>query len=132
MDAYRKVLGAKIHRARVTHADLHYEGSITVPPELMAAADFVEHEAVHVWNVTTGTRFETYVMTGRAGSGEICINGAAAHLAKPDDIVIIASFIDMPEAKLRGYQPKVVFVDENNRIKEIKSEIPGPLRRVGF
>lgn len=116
----------------MTHADLHYEGSITVPPELMGAADFVEHEAVNVWNVTTGSRFETYVMTGTENSGEVCINGAAAHLAKPGDIIIIATFIDMPESKLEGYSPKVVFVDQNNRISGIKSEIPGPKRRIGI
>ena len=93
MSSFRRMLGAKIHRATVTQADLDYEGSLTIPPELLAAADIAEHEAVHVWNVTRGTRFETYAILGEPGAGDICANGAAAHLAQPGHIVIIATFV---------------------------------------
>jgi aspartate 1-decarboxylase len=118
----REVLRAKIHRATVTQADLDYEGSITIPPDLMEAADMIEFEKVAIWNVTRGTRFETYTFLGKPGSRDICINGAAAHLAQPGDLVIIAAFTTMREKKARKWQPLVVFVDEQNRIKEIRSE----------
>ena len=131
MTRYRKVLRAKIHRAFVTHADVDYEGSITIPPELMAAADIREHEAVNIWNVTTGTRFETYAIPGEPGSGDIAINGAAAHLAKPGERVIIASFCDIPEEHLPKHQPKLVFIDKNNREFELRTEIGGPFKRPG-
>lgn len=126
METLRKVLRCKIHRATVTHADLHYEGSITLAPELLAAAGLVEFEAVNIWNVTSGTRFETYTILGEPGSKEICINGAAAHLVSPGDIVIIAAFQFLPESKLPGYHPTVVFVDEENQVKELRAEVPGP------
>jgi aspartate 1-decarboxylase len=120
--AYRKMLKSKIHRACVTHADLTYEGSITVSPELLAAADILPYEAVWVWNVTSGTRFETYAIEGVPGSTDICVNGAAAHLVTPGDIVIIATFAQVTEEECRTLIPTVVFVDENNRIKEIRPE----------
>ncbi|VEG90430.1 aspartate 1-decarboxylase [Legionella spiritensis] len=120
---YRKMLKSKIHRARVTHADLDYEGSITIPPELLAAADILPYEAVAVWNVTSGTRFETYAIEGEAGSGSVCVNGAAAHLVTPDDIIIIATFIKLHEENCRQYKPTVVFVDNQNRLKEIRPEV---------
>ncbi|MFC3909391.1 aspartate 1-decarboxylase [Legionella dresdenensis] len=124
---YRRMLKSKIHRARVTHADLDYEGSITISPELLAAADILPNEAVNVWNVTAGTRFETYAITGQPGSTAVCVNGAAAHLVSPGDIIIIASFIQLEEARCRLHQPVVVFVDEKNRQKEIRTEIPALL-----
>ncbi|MGR9091719.1 MAG: aspartate 1-decarboxylase [Gammaproteobacteria bacterium] len=129
MDCYRKLLGGKIHRATVTHADVDYEGSITIPPELMSAAGLVIHESVHVWDVTNGNRFETYTIEGGEGSGDISVNGAAAHLVSLGDIIIIAYFKSVHESELQGYEPTVVFVDERNRMKTLRHEIAGPQRR---
>lgn len=122
----RKFLHSKIHRATVTHADLHYEGSVTIPPELLAAADINEYEAVCVWNVTRGTRFETYAITGLPNSTDICVNGAAAHLVSPGDIVIIACFGFIPDAAVPTHKPRLVFVDGSNRILPSRAEIAGP------
>ena len=124
----RKMMRAKIHRATVTQADLHYEGSITIDKDLMDATDLLPNEAVCVWNVTNGNRFETYALEGAPGSGVICVNGSAAHLVNPGDLVIIAAFSWMDEAEARRHEPKVIFVDEHNRIRQKRSEIPGPLR----
>jgi aspartate 1-decarboxylase len=124
--ALRKVLYSKIHRATVTQADLEYEGSVTLPPDLLEASGIAEFEAVNIWNVTAGTRLETYALRGLEGSRDICVNGAAAHLVSPGDMVIIASFQHIEEERLPGYEPKVVFVDEQNRIKELRKEVPGP------
>lgn len=110
----RSMLKSKIHRATVTDADLHYEGSITIDKILLEAADILPHEHVHVWDVTNGNRFETYTLEGEAGSGIICINGAAAHLAKKGDIVIITSFVTLTEEEAKTFQQKVVFVDDQN------------------
>jgi aspartate 1-decarboxylase len=126
----RKMMRAKIHRATVTQADVDYEGSITIDRTLLDATDLLPNEAVCVWNVTNGNRFETYVVEGERDSGCICVNGAAAHLVSPDDLVIIAAFTWMPEAEARKHEPKVVFVDEHNRIREKRQEVPGPLRLV--
>ena len=125
----RKYLRSKIHHARITHADIAYEGSITLSPELLEAAGFAEFEAVHVWNVTSGTRLETYTIRGEPGSRDICINGAAAHLVKPSDMVIIAAFTWLTDAEAQGHQPRVVFLDEGNNIKSRDHEIPGPKLR---
>jgi aspartate 1-decarboxylase len=119
------MLRAKIHRATVTEADLHYEGSLTIPPELMEAVDIKEYEAVHVWNVNRGTRFETYAITGERNSGAICVNGAAAHLAGPGDIIIIAAFATVPESMVDAFRPTVAFVDAKNQIQRIGVEVPG-------
>ena len=128
----RKMMRAKIHRATVTQADVDYEGSITIDRNLLDATDLLPNEAVCVWNVTNGNRFETYAVEGPAGSGVICVNGAAAHLVDPGDLVIIAAFAWMSEEAARVHEPKVVFVDEQNRTREKRSETPGPvLRRVG-
>lgn len=120
---YRRMLKSKIHRARVTQAELDYEGSITISPELLTAANILPHEAVHIWNVTAGTRFETYTIEGAPKSRGICVNGAAAHLVTPGDIIIIASFIQMEEAQCRTHIPTVVFVNEYNEIKELRPEM---------
>jgi len=120
------MLRAKIHRVVVTDADLHYEGSLTIPPELLDLADIKEYEAVSVWNVTRGTRFETYAITGIRGSGNICVNGAAAHLATPGDILIVAAFADIPESMTDSFRPTVVFTDEKNRPVRKGIETPGP------
>ena len=127
----RTLFKAKIHRATVTHADLDYEGSVTIDADLMEAAGIWEYEAVHVWNITRGTRLQTYAIKGQAGSGIICINGAAAHLNKPGDKVILATFAEMDEAEARAHTPKVVLVDAQNRIAVRGAvEVPGPERRV--
>src|SRR5512135_2670484 len=99
MEVQRKMLRAKIHRAIVTDANLDYEGSLTLPPELLNATDIREYEAISIWNVTRGTRFETYAIAGEKASGQICVNGAAAHLAGPGDRIIIASFSQVPESR---------------------------------
>ena len=120
--SYRKMLKSKIHRACVTQADLDYEGSITISPELLKAANILPYEAVSVWNVTAGTRFETYAITGEKNSTHLCVNGAAAHLVTPGDLVIIASFVQVLEEDCAFLVPTVVFVDASNRLKEIKPE----------
>lgn len=112
----RTLLKSKIHRATVTDADLEYEGSVTVDPVLLDAADFLHHERVEIYNCTNGHRFATYVIPGEPGSGEICINGAAAHLATRGDIVILASYAEYEEAEARAHQPSLVYVDAQNRI----------------
>jgi aspartate 1-decarboxylase len=122
---------SKIHRATVTHADLDYEGSVTIDSALLKAADILPHEQVHIWNVTTGTRIETYALEGRPGSGTICINGAAAHQNSPGDLVIISSFASYTEAELAEFKPTVVMVDSDNRIVNPQyQETPGPLKAV--
>ena len=127
----RTMMKSKIHRATVTQADLDYEGSISIDRTLMDATDLLPNEAVCVWNVTNGNRFETYVVEGERDSGCICVNGAAAHLVNPGDLVIIAAFTWLPEEAARKHEPKVVFVDEQNRIRAKRAEVPGPLRAVG-
>ncbi|WP_133136119.1 aspartate 1-decarboxylase [Legionella rowbothamii] len=123
--AYRKMLKSKIHRATVTEADLDYEGSITISPELLKAANILPYEAVNVWNVTAGTRFETYAITGESGSTNICVNGAAAHLVTPGDLIIIATFSQVLEEDCAQVNPTVVFVDQFNRIRETRPERAG-------
>lgn len=121
---------SKIHRATVTHADLEYEGSVTISGELMDAADILEHEQVHIWNVDKGTRLVTYALRGDDDSGIICINGAAAHLAEPGDKVIIATFAEVPAEEARDWEPTVVLCRENNRIADAAyTELAGPKRR---
>ncbi len=110
----RKFLKSKIHRARVTKADLHYEGSITIDEALMEAADILPHESVHIWNVTSGSRFETYALPGERDSGTVQVNGAAAHHANPDDLIIISSFATLTEEKVADHHPKVIFVDSKD------------------
>jgi aspartate 1-decarboxylase len=113
----RFMFKSKIHRATVTAADVNYEGSITVDAGLLEAADILPYEEVHVWNITRGTRLLTYAIVGDRGSGSVCINGAGAHLVHPGDLVIIASFTQLDEAVARGHRPKIVLVDEKNRIR---------------
>jgi aspartate 1-decarboxylase len=127
----RTFFKSKIHRATVTQADLDYEGSVSIDEDLLEAAGIWEYEAVHIWNITRGTRLQTYAIKGERGSGTICINGAAAHLMKPDDLVIIATFAELEESEARAHKPKVVLVDRQNKIvaKDV-TEIAGPGRRV--
>jgi aspartate 1-decarboxylase len=121
---------SKIHRATVTHADLDYEGSVTISGELMDAAGMLEHEQVHIWNVTRGTRLVTYTLRGDDHSGIICINGAAAHLMSPGDKVILATFAEVDAEDAKAWQPTVVFVDEHNQMVGEGAEIAGPKRRL--
>jgi aspartate 1-decarboxylase len=112
----REMMKSKIHRATVTDAHLDYVGSLTVDADLLRAADLLVDEKVHVVNVNTGARFETYVIEGEAGSGTICANGAAARLVQPGDLVIVISYGHFDEEEVRRHRPRVVFVDSRNRI----------------
>jgi len=118
---------SKIHGATVTHADLAYEGSVTVDKDLLDAAGILPYEAVHIWNVTRGTRLVTYALEGPRGSGAVCVNGAAAHLNQPGDRVILATFADMTPEEARRHVPIVVRVDAKNRALNTDPEQPGPL-----
>ena len=111
----RRMLKSKIHRAVVTGADLHYVGSITVDPDLLDAADILEHEQVAVVDIDNGARFETYAIAGRRGSGDMCLNGAAARLVSPGDRIIVISYADYDRDELDGYAPRIVHVDPANR-----------------
>jgi len=117
----RSMLKSKIHRAKVTDSDLNYEGSIEIDQALMKSADILPYEEVWVWNLANGARFSTYAIPAPEGSGRICINGAASRLAQEGDLVIIASFVQLEEEELKSHQPRLVFVDENNRIKSVST-----------
>ncbi len=114
----RIVFKSKIHRATVTDADLHYEGSLTVDVDLLEAADILPNEQVHVWDVTSGNRLVTYAIAGPRGSGTICVNGAGAHLIKKGHTIIVGTFTMMKTRQAKRYRPTVIFVDEWNRIKD--------------
>ena len=124
---------SKIHRATVTHADLHYVGSVTVDLDLLEAADILPGELVSIVDVTNGSRLETYTIAGERGSGVIGINGAAAHLMQENDIVILITYAQMTTDEAKSYEPKVVHVDENNRVIQLGNDpaeglTPGLLR----
>ena len=112
----RKMLKSKIHRATVTDANLDYEGSIALDPVLMKEADLIEFEKVHVLDVTNGNRLETYVIKGEKNSGEVCINGAAAHLVSTNDLVIIASYCSVNEEELKNFKPTIILVNKKNQV----------------
>lgn len=114
------ILKSKIHRAVVTGADLNYVGSITIDEDLMDAADIIENEKVQVVNNNNGQRFETYVIPGERGSKMICLNGAAARLVQPGDVIIIISYGLVEKDKAKAYTPKIIFLDDDNNIVEIK------------
>ncbi len=116
---YRMLLGAKIHRARVTHADLNYVGSISIDADLLDASGILPYEKVQVVDVTNGARLETYAIPAAAGSGKVQLNGAAARLVAVDDLVIILSYVSLPDDEARRWQPTVVHVDDDNRIEEV-------------
>ncbi|RVW06649.1 aspartate 1-decarboxylase [Rhodococcus spongiicola] len=118
----RTMMKSKIHRATVTHADLHYVGSVTVDQDLMEAADLLEGEQVTIVDIDNGARLETYVITGQRGSGVIGINGAAAHLVNPGDLVILIAYGVMDEQEIREYSPRVVFVDGDNKPVDLGSD----------
>lgn len=113
---FRTLLKSKIHRATVTDANLAYEGSVTIDTDLMVAADVLPYEAVTIWDVTNGARLETYAIPGKAGSGVVCINGAAAHQVQKGDIIIIASYAVLSPEELVGHVPRRILVDDHNRI----------------
>ena len=113
----RTMLKSKIHRATVTDANLEYEGSITIDENLMDAADLIEFEKVAIFDVTNGNRIETYVIRGERGTGVMCVNGAAAHQIHKGDIIIVASFVGMDEMEAVRHQPRLVYVDSQNRIR---------------
>jgi aspartate 1-decarboxylase len=112
----RHMMKSKIHRATITAADLHYEGSLTLDQDLLDAADLLEHEEIQVVNVNNGARFTTYVIPGPRGSGAVQLNGAAARLGLPGDLVILIAYATIDDADARRFSPRVVFVDEQNRI----------------
>ncbi len=120
----RRMLKSKIHRAVVTDANLHYVGSVTIDPDLLEAADILEHEQVAVVDIDNGARLETYAIAGVRGSGDLCLNGAAARLVQPGDRVIVISYADYDDAEMEGYAPRVVHVDTSNRqVDEVTAEL---------
>lgn len=112
----RELLKSKIHRAKVTQAELHYVGSITIDEDLMDAANLMEYEKVHIANINNGERFETYVIKGARGTGTICLNGATARLAQVGDLIIIMCYAQFSEAEQVNFKPALVFPDDNNRL----------------
>jgi len=120
----RIMLKAKLHRVRVTHAELHYEGSCAIDDDLLDAADIREYQQIDIYNVSNGERFTTYAIRAQRGSGIISVNGAAAHKANPDDILIIASYAMYSELELQKFHPQLVYVNERNRIIAKRDEIP--------
>jgi aspartate 1-decarboxylase len=117
----RTMLKSKIHRARVTDGNVDYEGSITIDVNLMKAADILPYERVEILNVNNGARFSTYAIEGNPGSGDICLNGAAARLASKDDVVIILTYQEVAADEAAEVKPRLVYVDANNRIKSTKN-----------
>ena len=131
MSVRRSMLKSKLHRAIVTHADKDYVGSLALDREMLEAADIIPFEEVHVWNVTRGSRLRTYAMAGPAGSGVVCINGAAAHLARPGDKVIIATFTQVDDDAASHHRPRIVLLGQDNRIHDGQAtEIAGPSQRM--
>jgi len=120
----RTMLKGKIHRATVTEANINYEGSITIDPLLMEAADILPFEQVHVLDITNASRLLTYAIEGERGGGGICINGAAAHLVSPGDLVIILAYDSLTEEEVRNHRPRLVYVNERNQITRTARDIP--------
>ena len=121
----RNMLKSKIHRAVVTHCELHYEGSCAIDENLLEAANIVENERIDIWNINNGERFSTYAIKGERGSGMISLNGSAARRAQLGDLVIIAAFANVDEEELKaGWKPNLVFVDENNVVKGSRDHVP--------
>lgn len=118
------LLKAKIHRATVTHAELHYEGSCAIDGRLLDISGIREYEQVHIFNINNGHRFVTYAIRGEAGSGVISINGAAAHMAQPGDLVIICAYGQCDEAEAAQFKPTLVYVDGENRLTHTNDSIP--------
>ena len=125
----RCMFKSKIHRATVTEADVDYEGSVTIDRDLLEAADMLPGEEVHVWDLDNGHRLVSYILEGPSGTGTVCMNGAAAHLVHPGHRVILATFAHMDEEEIRAHRPRVVLVDEHNRIRSSEHR-ERPLRAV--
>ncbi|MBW1917128.1 MAG: aspartate 1-decarboxylase [Deltaproteobacteria bacterium] len=123
----RTMLKSKIHRATVTMSDLHYEGSLTIDCRLMQLANILPYEMVHVYNISNGERFQTYALEGEAGSGVICLNGAAARKGAPGDLIIITTYATYSEAELQQYQPLIILVDAQNQAR-----MPFPKKSLSF
>ncbi|MGI8315334.1 aspartate 1-decarboxylase [Halobacillus mangrovi] len=121
---FRTMMKSKIHRARVTEANLNYVGSITIDQNLMDQVGILPHEKVQIVNNNNGARLETYVIAGERGSGVVCLNGAAARLVQPDDVVIIVSYAMLSEDELADFKPKIALMGENNKVEEIVEEEP--------
>jgi len=120
---FRHLLKSKIHRARVTHCELHYEGSCAIDEDLLDAADIQENEQVHIWNVNNGERLVTYAIRAERGSGIVSLNGSAARRASVGDLVIVASFCMLADAHAKAHCPRLVFVDVANRISHLKHQV---------
>ncbi|WP_137895678.1 aspartate 1-decarboxylase [Ramlibacter sp. 2FC] len=121
---FRTLLKSKIHRAAVTHCELHYEGSCAIDENLLEASGIAENEQVHIWNINNGERFITYAIRGERGSGMISLNGSAARRASLGDLVIIAAFAQVHEDQVATHQPKLVFVNEQNQRVDLRSRVP--------
>jgi aspartate 1-decarboxylase len=123
----RTLLKSKLHRARVTHSELHYEGSCAIDEDLLDAADIREYEQIDIYNIANGERFTTYAIRARRGSGIVSVNGAAAHKADPGDLIIVASYAAYAEMELARYAPRLVYVDATNRIHDTRASIPAQM-----
>jgi aspartate 1-decarboxylase len=123
----RMMLKSKIHRATITEANLTYEGSLTIDGRLMELANILSYEMVYVYNINNGERFETYAIEGEAGSGVICLNGAAARKGMPGDLIIITTFASLTASEVEAHQPQIVYVDSRNRPK-----LPGPKKMLSL
>lgn len=120
----RTMLQGKLHRVKVTQADLHYEGSCAIDQDFLEAAGILEYEAIDIYNVTNGKRFSTYAIAGERGSKIISVNGAAAHCADVGDILIIATYVTMPDEQARSWQPKVAYFDGDNEMSRTAKAVP--------
>jgi aspartate 1-decarboxylase len=121
---FRTLLKSKIHRASVTQCELHYEGSCAIDEDLLDAANILENEQIHIWNINNGERFVTYAIRAERGSRIISVNGSAARRAAVGDLLIIAAFGQVHEVQLENFKPQIVFVDEQNGIREVRSQLP--------
>ena len=118
------MLKTKLHRARVTHVELEYEGSCAIDSQLLEASGIREYEQIEIYDVTNGERFTTYAISAEAGSGIISVNGAAAHKASVDDVVIICAYVGLDQQELKAFKPKLIYVNENNEITHTRNTIP--------
>ncbi|MCF6217616.1 MAG: aspartate 1-decarboxylase [Gammaproteobacteria bacterium] len=121
---YSTMLKAKLHRASVTHAELDYEGSCAIDSDLLDMAGIHEYEQIHIYNINNGERFVTYAIRAEAGSGIISVNGAAAHKANPQDLVIICTYAGIPQAEVSHYKPKMIYFSEGNKVSRTSNTIP--------
>lgn len=124
---FRSLLKSKIHRVAVTHCELHYEGSCAIDEDLLDAANLVENEQIHIWNINNGERFITYAIKGERGSGMISVNGSAARRAAVGDLIIIAAFAQVHNDQVAGHEPQLVFVDGKNQQTELRHQVPTQL-----